>query len=384
MAADAAENSALDLARLSDDTVARLKGFLPAYASLANPIDIVGDAPAERYRKTLEVVVSDPAVDAVMVLLSPTSSAEIPETAQAIADIAKTTDKPVFASFMGGTRIKAGERILHAAGIPCSTYPEPLIACIETMHLHQVWRAAPPRTVPDLRRDRDAAATVSAAARARGATETGEFPAQEILPAYGRPAPRAVLARDGGEAARAARTIGAPVAVKIASAQISHKSDVGGVRVNVSGETAEAAFAEIVSRAKTLRPQAEIAGCLIQEMAPKGCKELIVGFKRDDRFGPLLMFGLGGIYVEVLKDISFRLAPLAREDAAEMIREVKSFPLLAGTRGEAPANLTAIEDLLLAMSALATDFPEIAEAEFNPVLVNADRAWVADVRLVLS
>ena len=168
MAADAAENSALDLARLSDDTVARLKSFLPAYASLANPIDIVGDAPAERYRKTLEVVVTDPAVDAVMVLLSPTSSAEIPETAQAIADIARTTDKPVFASFMGGTRIKAGERILHDAGIPCSTYPEPLIACIETMHLHQAWRAAPPRTAPDLRRDRDAAAKAIEAARARG------------------------------------------------------------------------------------------------------------------------------------------------------------------------------------------------------------------------
>jgi acetyltransferase len=384
MAADAAENSALELSRLSDATVARLKSFLPPYASLANPIDIVGDAPAERYRKTLETVITDPAVHAMVVMLSPTSSAEIAETAQAIIDVAKTTDKPILASFMGGTRIKAGERLLRGAGIPCSTYPEPLIACIETMHLYQQWRTAPPLAIPDLPRDKNAAAAVIAAARARGAKEIVEFQAQEILSAYGLPVPRAVLAQSARDAAKAARSIGGPVAVKIASPQISHKSDVGGVQVNLTGETAAAAFTEITARAKKLRPEAEIAGCLVQEMVPKGCKELIVGFKRDDRFGPLLMFGLGGIYVEVLKDIAFRLAPLSREEAAEMIRSIKSYPLLAGTRGEAPANLAAIENLLLAMSALATDFPDIAEAEFNPVLVNSDRAWVADVRLVLA
>ncbi len=384
MAADAAENSSLKLAHLGDATVAKLKEFLPPYASLANPIDIVGDAPAERYRKTLEIVVTDPAVHALMVLLSPTSSAEIAETAQAIIDVAKITDKPIFASFMGGTRIRTGERMLHTAGIPCSTYPEPLIACIETMHLYRLWRETPQREIPEIRRDKDAAAKVIAAARARKATEVVEFQAQEILSAYGLPVPRAVLAQTARDAAKAARAIGGPVAVKIASPQISHKSDVGGVLVNVTGETADAAFTEITTRAKKLRPEAEIAGCLVQEMVPKGCKELIVGFKRDDRFGPLLMFGLGGIYVEVLKDIAFRLAPLSREEAAEMIRSIKTYPLLAGTRGEAGVNLTAIEDLLLAMSALATDFPEIAEAEFNPVLVNADRAWVADVRLVLA
>jgi Acyl-CoA synthetase (NDP forming) len=219
----------------------------------------------------------------------------------------------------------------------------------------------------------------------RGLTEIVEFEAQEMLAAYDLPTPKTMLARGSDEAVAAAEAIGYPVVLKIASPQISHKSDVGGVKVNIQdAEGVRKMFWDITSRAQRLRPDAYIAGCLVQEMAPKGVKEIIIGFKRDDQFGPLLMFGLGGIYVEILKDIAFRLAPLSREDARNIIREIKSYMLLKGVRGEAPVNFDALENILLTMSQLAQDFPEIYEAEFNPVLVNSEKAIVADVRMTLS
>jgi acetate---CoA ligase (ADP-forming) len=385
LAADATEKSTLAMARLSNTTIERMKEFLPAYASLYNPIDVVGDAPAERFRKTMEVVVEDPQVHAVLILLTPTASAEIMETAEAIIDVAKTTSKPVFANYMGGIRIMPGLKKLNAAGIPCSIYPEPLIKCIETMYNYYLWRQTPAQEYPTIKRNRQKARLVINEARAKGATEVVEFQAQEVLRAYNLPTPETILARSSDEAAAAAEKIGFPVVLKIASPQISHKSDVGGVKVNLSdAEAVRNAFFDITARAQRLRPEAYIAGCLVQEMAPKGCKEIIIGFKRDDQFGPLLMFGLGGIYVEILKDIAFRLAPLGRDDAKAIIREIKSYMLLKGVRGEPPVNFQAIEDILLTMSELSLDFPEIYEAEFNPVLVNAEKAIVADVRITLS
>jgi acetyltransferase len=385
LAADATEKSTLNMARLSNSTIDRMKEFLPPYASLYNPIDLIGDAPAERYRKTLEVVVEDPQVHSILVLLTPTASAQILETAEAIIDVAKTTKKPIFVNYMGGMRTRPGQKMLNDAGIPCSIYPEPLIASIETMYNYYLWRQTPAQEYPAIKRNRQKARLVINEARAKGATEVVEFQAQEVLRAYNLPTPNTVLARSSDEAVAGADKIGYPVVLKIASPQISHKSDVGGVKVNLAdAEAVRNAFFDITARAQRLRPEAYIAGCLVQEMAPKGCKEIIIGFKRDDQFGPLLMFGLGGIYVEILKDIAFRLAPLGRDDAKAIIREIKSYMLLKGVRGEPPVNFQAIEDILLTMSELSLDFPEIHEAEFNPVLVNAEKAIVADVRITLS
>ena len=386
LAADATEKSPLlHMARLSNSTIERLKEFLPPYASLYNPIDLIGDAPAERYHKTLQVVVDDPQVHSILVLLTPTASAEIIETAEAIIDVAKTTKKPIFVNYMGGLRTRPGMQMLTDAGIPCSIYPEPLIQSIETMYSYYLWRQTPAQEYPAIKRNRQKARLVINEARAKGATEVVEFQAQEVLRAYNLPTPNTVLARSSDEAVAGAEKIGFPVVLKIASPQISHKSDVGGVKVNLAdAEAVRNAFFDITARAQRLRPEAYIAGCLVQEMAPKGCKEIIIGFKRDEQFGPLLMFGLGGIYVEILKDIAFRLAPLGREDAKTIIREIKSYMLLKGVRGEASVNFQAIEDILLTMSELALDFPEIQEAEFNPVLVNAEKAVVADVRITLS
>jgi len=386
LAADATEKSKLiSMARLSNATIDRLKEFLPPYASLYNPVDLIGDAPAERYRKTLEVIIDDPQVHSILVLLTPTASAEIMETAQAVIDVAKTTKKPIFVNYMGGMRTRPGQQMLNDAGIPCSIYPEPLIASIETMYKYYLWRQTPAQEYPTIKRNRQKARLVINEARAKGATEVVEFQAQEVLRAYNLPTPNTVLARSSDEAVAGADKIGYPVVLKIASPQISHKSDVGGVKVNLpDAEAVRNAFFDITAKAQRLRPEAYIAGCLVQEMAPKGCKEIIIGFKRDDQFGPLLMFGLGGIYVEILKDIAFRLAPLGRDDAKAIIREIKSYMLLKGVRGEPPINFQAIEDILLTMSELSLDFPEIQEAEFNPVLVNAEKAVVADVRITLS
>jgi acetyltransferase len=385
LAADATEKSSLNMARLSNSTIERMKEFLPPYASLYNPVDLIGDAPAERYRKTLEVVIDDPQVHSILVLLTPTASAEIMETAQAIIDVAKTTKKPIFVNYMGGQRTRPGQKMLTDAGIPCSIYPEPLIKSIETMYNYYLWRQTPAQEYPEVRRNRQKARLVINEARSKGATEVVEFQAQEVLRAYNLPTPNTGLARSSDEAVAAADKIGYPVVLKIASPQISHKSDVGGVKVNLAdAEAVRNAFFDITARAQRMRPEAYIAGCLVQEMAPKGCKEIIIGFKRDDQFGPLLMFGLGGIYVEILKDIAFRLAPLGRDDAKGIIREIKSYMLLKGVRGEQPVNFQAIEDILITMSELALDFPEIVEAEFNPVLVNAEKAVVADVRITLS
>lgn len=385
LAADATEKSGLSLARPSNETVEKLMSFLPPYASLYNPIDIIGDAPAERYAKTLEAVIQDKSVHALMVLLSPTASAEVEATAQAMIDVAKKAEKPIFGCFMGEKVVSPGKRLLGEAGIPCYDFPEPAIYAIDAMHKYYERINKPAPTNVCYRRDRDAAAKVIADARRQRLGEIVEFQAQGMLQAYNLPIPKTKLARTSDEAMKAADAIGYPVVLKIASPQISHKSDVDGVKVNLkTAEQVRATFMDITARAQRMREEAFISGCLVQGMAPPNSKEVIVGVKRDPQFGPLILFGLGGIYVEVLKDVSFRLAPLSKEDAQEMIREVKSFPLLRGVRGEPPVNFKALEEVLMIMSQLALDFPEIQEAEFNPVLVSPEKAIVADVRVLLS
>jgi acetyltransferase len=255
---------------------------------------------------------------------------------------------------------------------------------IEAMYTYALWRQKPVPVYESPQRDVKAAGRVIEEALERGQHEIVEFLGRDVLDAYNLATPSTVLARSSDEAVRAALDIGAPVALKIASPQISHKTDVRGVALNLRGEAAvRQAFWDITSRAQRLRPEAYIVGCLVQEMAPKDTQEVIVGFKRDDQFGPLLMFGLGGINVEILKDVAFHLNPLSRDDAFGMIRSIRSYMLLKGVRGTACVNLNALADVLLALSALAQDFPQVYEAEFNPVLVNFDRALVADMRMTL-
>jgi acetyltransferase len=384
LTADTADRSRLTMAALSQHTVQRLQEFLPSYAAFYNPVDIVGDADARRYRQTLEVVSEDPMVHSLLVLLTPTASVEIEKTAEAVIRIAQRCGKPVFACFMGKTRIAKAREMLMEAGVPCYAFPEAAVKSIEAMYEFYLWKNRPDPTYATVERDVERARKVIQEHEKRSEPEIVEFEAQEVLRAYGLPTPRTVLARSSDEAVAAAGEIGYPVVLKIASPDISHKSDVGGVKVNLkdAGEVMDA-FKDVTARAQRMRQDAYIAGCLVQEMAPPGVKEVIIGFKRDEQFGPMLMFGLGGIYVEIMKDISFKLAPLSRRDAFEIVREIKSYMLLKGLKGEPPVNFAALEEVIVTMSQLALDLPEVLEAEFNPVLVNHERAMVADVRMTL-
>lgn len=387
MAADACEQSSLSMARISSACIEKMKGFLPTYASLYNPVDIIGDAGAQRYSRTIQTVIEDNNVDSLLVILTPTSTAaaEIETICHEIVQIAHSCPKPVFACLMGKKIVSRGEKILMEGKIPCYSFPEPAIRCIEQMHKHRQWKNTPCPLPVQMPRDRGRAALIIERVRKKGQSEIVEFQAKEILQAYNLPVPKTALARSSHEAVEIANRFGYPVVVKIASPNISHKTDVDGVKLGIkSSEEVRKQFLEITGRTARLRPDAHIAGCLIQEMAPGDCKEVIVGFKRDDQFGPLLMFGLGGIYVEVLKDISFRLGPLTRDDAMKMIREIKSYMLLKGFRGDPSIDFDSIENIILAMSQMGMDFPEIFEAEFNPVLVNSSQAVIADVRITLS
>lgn len=383
LAADACERSRLMMAALRGQTVEQLSAFLPSFASLYNPIDIIGDADAERYEKTLEIVLQDSQVHAVMVLLTPTASAQVEDTARAVVRCAQKSGKPVFGCFMGEKTVASGREILKKGSIPCYAFPEAAIASIDAMYAYSLWREKSPSAEVCWLRDKYKAAKIFEQARGRDMHEVVEFEAQGVLAAYGLPIPETTLARTSDDAVAAAQKIGYPVVLKIASPQISHKSDVGGVAVNLATEEAvRRAFLNITSRAQRVK-DAYVMGCLVQAMAPKGSKEVIVGFSRDSQFGPLILFGLGGIYVEILKDVSFRLAPLTLGDAHEMIREIRSFPLLRGVRGEPPVDFRAIEDIIMTMSQLALDFPDIYEADFNPVLVGEHGALIADCRFSL-
>lgn len=387
MATDACAKSSLKMVQPSHVTIENLKKVLPSYASFRNPMDIGGDANAAVYKTGVKEMINDDNYNAALVILTPTSTAfdEIEEITSELIELINSSKKPIFPCFMGKERISVAEQMFRDADIPFFTFPEPAINSLDTMYNYYQWQQKNEPEYSASEQDIEKARLVIKNAIKENADEIVEYQAQEILEAYNMPVLEYDLATNADKAAEAAEKIGFPVVLKIASEQISHKSDVGGVVVGLdNADAVRVAFNEVTERAARLRPDATITGCLIQQMVPKDCKELIIGFKRDPQFGPLLMFGLGGIYVEVLKDISFRLAPLSKEDAHNIIKEIKSYKLLTGTRGEKSVNIDAIEDVLIKVSQLAIDFPEIMEADFNPLMVNSDRAFAADVRLALK
>lgn len=387
MATDACEKTSLKMTQPSPETIERLRTTLPSYASFRNPMDIGGDATASIYKEAVREMIEDKVYDAALVILTPTSTAfaDIEEITRGLVDLIKLSKKPIFPCFMGKERISIAEKMFRDADIPFFTFPEPAINSIETMYKYAEYKRSEEPHYVTPKRDLTKAREVVAEAIKNGDKEIVEYKAQEILKAYELPVLASELATSADAAAAAAEKIGFPIVLKIASEQISHKSDVGGVKVGLAdAEAVRAAYSEVTERAARMRPDAHISGCLIQQMVPKGCKELIIGFKRDAQFGPLLMFGLGGIYVEILKDIAFRLAPLSMEDAHNIIKEIKTYKLLAGTRGEKSINFQALEEVLLKVSQLAVDFPELVEADFNPLMVNSERAFAADVRLALK
>lgn len=385
LAADACEGAGLHLARPSNKTLETLTQALPPFAAIYNPIDIIGDAKADRYRDTLEAVAQDEFTNAILVLLTPTASAEIEETAQAAIDVAKECDKPMFACFMGDERIGPGRDMLMKAGIPCYGYPEPAIRAIEAMHAHYRWQNRPYPVEVCFRRDMGKARRIIKKAKKLRLQELPFADAMDVAMAYELPVPETRLVRTSDQAVRAAKKLGYPVALKIVSPHIPNRGDVDGVAIDLhTPREVREAWLTITTRTQRKRPDAYLAGCLVQTMGPVKAKELVVKFAQDVQFGPLISFSLAGPSAEILGDISYRLAPLTLQDAQDIVREIKSFPLLRGARGEDPVNLASIEDILLSMSQMATDFPEIQEAELNPILVDTEGALVTDLRLTIG
>lgn len=386
LATDALEHAGLDLARLQRETIEELMADLPSAASAANPVDVLGDALADRYEHALRLVLADPGVDAVIVIVTPQAMTQIEETAHVVGRVAKQTDKPVLGCFMGEARIRAGVEVLREYGVPNYPYPERAAAALAAMVAYRRERERPINEPERFDVERERVRQVLDAARAEGRVSIGDAEARAILEAYGFPVPPSRLAKTPEEAVQVAEEMGYPVVLKVASPDILHKTDVGGVKLNLrSPEDVRDAFDLIVYRANRYVPDARIWGCLVQKMVPAG-REVLIGMSRDPQFGPLVAFGLGGIYVEALKDVVFRVAPFSRREAEEMVREIRSYPLLEGIRGEPPADHEAMVDALCRVSQLVTDFPEIVELDINPLMVFEEgRGAVAlDMRLVLG
>ncbi len=385
LATDALEHAGLQIPRLSRDTVEALADYLPGAASVANPVDVLGDALADRYEHAMRLVSADPNVDGLIVIVTPQAMTEIEKTAHAVGHMARESDKPVLACFMGEARIKAGIDVLWGYGVPNYPFPERAAAALAAMSAYRRERERPvfePEPcevcVPLVRELFDRV-------RADGRVTIGDAEALTVLECYGFTVPKSRLARTPEEAVEIAEEIGYPVVLKVASPDILHKTDVGGVRLNLrSPDDVRDAFDLIVYRAGRYVPEARLWGCQVQQMVPGG-REVLVGMNRDPQFGPLVAFGLGGIYVEALKDVAFRVAPFGRQEAEEMIREIRSYPLLEGVRGEPPADREAVVEALLQISQLVTDFPEILELDINPLMVFEEGrgAMAIDMRLVL-
>jgi acetyltransferase len=386
MATDALEREGLSLASLSRKTIDLLQENLPPAANIYNPIDVLGDAPTDRYALALEAALKDEGVDGVIVILAPQVMTKIKETAEAVGRIAARYDKPVLGCFMGEERVGVGIKILNEYKIPNYPFPERAVGALKAMLEYRRWLERPLLEIGEFDVDRERVRHVFERVRADGRQAIGDAEAREIMEAYGIRIPASKLATTADEAVEIAEEIGYPVVMKIASPDILHKTDIGGVKLGISDATeVRDAFDLLVYRATRYMPDAEIWGCLVQEMV-RGGKEVIVGMNCDPQFGPLMMFGLGGIYVEALKDVSFRIAPFSRQEAEEMITEIRSYSLLKGVRGEKPSDTEAIVDTLLRLSQLVTDFPEIMEMDVNPLIVFEKGRGVVgvDMRLVLA
>ncbi len=394
MAADAAVRLGLELPPLAPATQEALRKALPPTANVKNPIDVIGDARADRYGLALRHVLADPAVDQVLVILTPQSMTDIGGIAESICRLAAEQGaaaggqalparKPIACSFMGAEDVAEGVRILQQAGIPHYILPE--WACRAMAGVQQILRfraeAIDRPRPPSV--DHQAARQVLAAAPAGYLTEDE---ALRVLAAYGLPVPAWQLCRSADEAVAWAEAHGYPVTLRVASRQIVHKSEVQGVALDLDDAGAvRDAFQAIQRRVAERRPDAEIAGLVVRRMIPAGY-ELIVGAKRDPVFGPVVMFGLGGVLVELLGEVSFALAPLGPIAAGRLIRRVRAARLLEGFRGQPPADIEAIADCIVRVGQLVADFPRIAELDINPLLVSPPPVGhqVADARIRLA
>jgi acetyltransferase len=386
VATDMTITSGLQLAEFRDETVEALASHLPQTANLKNPVDVIGDAAPDRYENALSAVIRDEGVDGTLVILTPQSMTNALGTAQAIVRIAKRSHKPIVCCFMGIIDVSTGVKYLQEHGIPVFKFPENAAKSMGALYRYSRWLNRQHLAQFELRHDRAGAAEIIQTALSEGKTHLGELIGNPLLECYGFKVMPTRLARSADEAAQIATEMTFPVVMKIVSQQILHKSDAGGVLLGLkSAEEVRAAFDTIVSRAEQYDPRAVVDGVLIQKAAPRG-EEVILGANRYPVFGPLLMFGIGGIFVEVFQDVEFRLAPIGRNEARRMIRSIKGYKLLKGFRGRPETDIETLQKALVSLSDLVRNHPEITELDINPLLVHArgEGATVVDCRLILK
>jgi acetyltransferase len=385
MAADAAESLGLKMVSPTATSEARLRVVLPAAAAVGNPVDVIGDADPDRYVKAFEILQEDEKIDSIIVVSTPQNMTRPLELAEKLA-VAHKGVKPLLTAFMGGREVAAAKDKLMALGIPNYPAPDRAVSALKAMCDYAAWRRRPSRIVTRFPVNRRRVERIIQMQTRSGNTQIAEVEAKEILRAYGFDVLEGHLARTTDEAVDIADRIGYPVVLKISSPDIIHKSDFGGVRINLANaEQVRDAFDLMMLRIQKRAPNAHLRGAFVEKMGQRG-REVILGMTRDPQFGPMLMFGLGGIFVEVMKDVTFHLAPITAEEAMQMLKGTRSYALLQGARGQAPVDLEAIAGALQRISQLATDYAEILELDINPFIVGpvGMQPYVADARMTLS
>jgi acyl-CoA synthetase (NDP forming) len=391
LATDAAENYGLPLKFAPKDVQEELKKHMPEFGSAKNPVDLTGMAGSDWYTDSVKIAIDHPWVDGLVVLYCETAMTDPLEISKGIKqaiDAAQSKDKPVVVSLIGGDESAKAIQWLVEHDVPAYGSPEVAVNAIAALREQAKAKIAVGEKPEPLKEaNRDEALKIINQARSEGRESLTEIEAKELFKSYGLPVTRNLLARDEDEAVKAANKIGFPVVMKIVSPDILHKSDAGGVKVNIEDEKGvRDSFETIMKNAKAYKENADIHGIIVQEMAPWGT-EIILGSINDPTFGPTMMFGLGGIFVEVLKDVTFRVSPVSKNQALNMLDEIRGAPIIAGVRGEAPRDRDAMAETISRYSEMILDLKdEISESDANPILVyeKGKGLKIVDARVILT
>jgi len=383
MATDASVRYGLQIAQFSDSTKNKLRSGLPKEASVNNPIDLIGDAQADRYELALGSL-NDDNVDCGLVLLTPQAMVDLKKVAETIASVGPKPGKTILASLLGLGDVTPAVGVLESNGVPNYSFPESAVRALAAMSEYKRWIDRPRTEVKHFEVDLVLARKIIGRARQAGLTNLSQTDAMSLLSAYGLPAIKTEFARTRQQAVALARKIGLPVAMKIVSPDVVHKTDIGAVKLDLNNEKdVGEAFEEILKNVKANSPSARIEGVLLQNYVTGGT-ETIIGIHRDPKFGPLLMFGLGGIYVEAYRDVSFRLAPIRELGARNMIQQIRGGKILEGFRGQPPRDTEAIAECIERLSQLAIDLEEVQELDVNPLLAFEKGCKAVDARVIIS
>ena len=384
MSTDAVGDSGLEMATFSQETLDEFSEQLPPEGNIYNPVDIVGDADVERFRDALDIALADDNVGSAMVLSCPTAVLDYEQLAEETVEMREKHGKPVAACFMGGESVDASAEILSDAGIPNYFDPSRAIGALDSLWEYRGIQNREYEEPADFDVDKDAAREILERVKERSDNRLG-VEAMGLLEAYGIPMPDSEIVDSPEDAREVAERIEGDVVMKIVSPDILHKSDIGGVKVGVADDEVPDAFEDLITRARNYQPDADLLGVQVQEMSDLDAgTETIVGMNRDPQFGPLMMFGLGGIFVEVLEDTTFRVAPLSESEAREMTEEIKTAPLLRGARGRDPADVDGIVETIQRLSQLVADFPAIMEFDINPLVATPDGVDAVNIRLTVD